>query len=222
MTNDDWDHMWLHEGFASYLQPLYAQYLHGDLAYHAYLYERRLTIVNKHPLVSNTSRAVHQVYDNANGPGGDIYAKGAMVLHTLRQLIGDPAFFRAIRFLLYDTDTPTPQNLRVKFANTQDFINIVNRVSGRDLGWFFDAYVFNAPLPELKTKRTASDMTFTWETTNNLSFPMPLKVSINGDIHVLDMIEQTSIQVSDADVVIVDPKGDILREESYINHYQKN
>ncbi len=220
MTANDWDHMWLHEGFASYLQPLYAQYLHGELAYHAYLYERRLTIQNKHPLVSNKTKAVHEVYDNNIGPGGDIYAKGAMVLHTLRQLIGDHAFFSVVRHLLYGTNNPTPENLSVKFADTSEFIQIVNRVTGKDLNWFFDAYVFHAELPSLKIHRTNSNMTIEWETNSNIAFPMPLELKINGKIHTLDMTQSRSIRVTPADIVIVDPNSKILREESYIHRYQ--
>jgi aminopeptidase N len=220
MTNDDWDHMWLHEGFASYLQPLYAQYLHGDLAYHSYLYDRRLTILNEHPLVSNQSKAVHEVYDNNIGPGGDIYAKGAMVLHTLRQLIGDEAFFSVIRFLLYGTDKPTPESLNVRFSNTQEFIQIVNNVSKTDLGWFFDIYIFNAELPKLETQRNESKMMFSWKTTDDLPFPMPLELRVNGKVKVLNMLTNHSIDVTPDDVVIIDPNGKILREEDYINRYQ--
>ncbi len=220
MTNDDWDHMWLHEGFASYLQPLYAQYLHGDLAYHAYLYDRRLTILNDHPLVANQSKSVHEVYDDTIGPGGDIYAKGAMVLHTLRQLIGDKAFFSAVRQLLYGTDEPTPDNLNVRFSNTQEFIQIVNNVSQKDMRWFFDIYVFNAELPTLKIKKGESTITFAWKTKSNLPFPMPLELKINGELQVLDMIKNKSVSATLHDIVIVDPKGKILREETYINRYQ--
>ena len=220
MTNDDWDHMWLHEGFASYLQPLYAQYLHGDLAYHAYLYERRLTVQNKFPLVSNQSKAGHEVYDDESGPAGDIYAKGAMVLHSLRQLIGDKAFFNAVRHLLYGTDSPTPENIAPRFSNTQEFIDIVNSATGQDLTWFFDIYVFNAALPELKVKRDNTSMTFNWKTINNLPFPMPLELRVNGELKTLDLQRNNVLSLKDSDVVIVDPNGKILREEKYINQYR--
>ena len=221
MTNDDWDHMWLHEGFASYLQPLYAQYLHGDLAYHAYLYERRLTVKNQFPLVSKQSKAGHEVYDEETGPAGDIYAKGAMILHSLRQLIGDEAFFKAVKRLLYGTETPTPENIAPRFANTQEFIEIVNDVSGRDLQWFFDAYVFNAKLPSLEVNRTDTAMTFKWQTENNIAFPMPLELKVNGVMRTLDINQSNQLTVNRSDIVIVDPNSKILREEDYISRYQK-
>ncbi|HEU5162993.1 MAG TPA: M1 family metallopeptidase, partial [Thermoanaerobaculia bacterium] len=56
MTNTDWDDMWLHEGFGSYMGPLYARYLLGDRAYFAAMNRTRAGIRNKAPLVSGTSK----------------------------------------------------------------------------------------------------------------------------------------------------------------------
>jgi aminopeptidase N len=138
LTNADWDDMWLHEGLGSYMQPLYMQYLHGDQEYFAALLQQRASIRNKAPLVSGKHKREEDVYDlKRGGPGGDIYTKGSLVLHTLRGLIGDDAFFRAVRELVYGTQDPRPGNFAPRYATTPDFIAIAQRASGRDLGWFF-------------------------------------------------------------------------------------
>jgi hypothetical protein len=96
LTNANWDDMWLHEGLGSYMQPLYMQYLRGDQEYFASLMQQRAMIENKAPIVSGKPRLEEDVYDDKRGgPGQDIYNKGSLVMHTLRGLIGDDAFFRA-------------------------------------------------------------------------------------------------------------------------------
>ncbi len=56
---------------------LYSQYLNGDMDYFSWLHELRLMLRNHHPIVSGTSKTEEQVYDEANGPGQDIYNKAA-------------------------------------------------------------------------------------------------------------------------------------------------
>src|SRR3546814_7709499 len=87
--------MWLHEGFGSYMQPLYLQWLRGDREYQAWPLSQRKTLQNKVPIVSGRGMTEDAVYNAETGPGNDIYYKGSLLLHTLRQLIGDDAFFRA-------------------------------------------------------------------------------------------------------------------------------
>ncbi|HEY0591054.1 MAG TPA: M1 family metallopeptidase, partial [Thermoanaerobaculia bacterium] len=111
LTNRDWDDMWLHEGFGSYMGPLYSGYLLGDRGYFAGMARTRARIRNKGALVSGESKTEEAVYrDDRGGPGGDIYDKGSYVLHALRNLIGDEAFFRAVRRLVYGTEDPRPGN----------------------------------------------------------------------------------------------------------------
>ena len=221
LTNNDWDHMWLHEGFGTYMQPLYTQYLHGDIAYKAHLYKQRVNLVNKYPIVSNRSLSVEEVYDSETGPGGDIYSKGSLILHTLRELIGDDAFFAATRQLVYGTTDPKPGNFAPRFSDTNEFISLVNYHTGKDLSWFFDVYLFQASLPELIVESTETGMTLSWLVENNKPFPMPLEVSINGEIKTYDLAEPKSIKVHPTDVVIFDPHSKVLRHLPHIERYRE-
>ena len=220
VTNDNWDHMWIHEGLGSYMQPLFAQYLSGDVAYMTYLNNQRKGLINTHPIVSNKLMEVEQVYERGVGPALDIYYKGSWIMHTLRNLIGDDAFFSAVRELVYGTDQPKPGNFTTIYRNTQDFIEIVNRRTGKDLSWFFDVYLYQPKLPKLVETRTEDSVTFSWNTPQNLPFPMPLEVSVNGEVQVLDITSPNTITVTPFDVVIADPNSKVLRYEARYDNNQ--
>ena len=215
LTNADWDDMWLHEGLGSYMQPLYMQYLHGDQEYFAALMQQRASIRNKAPLVSGKHKREEDVYDlKRGGPGGDIYSKGSLVLHTLRGLIGDDAFFRAVRELVYGTADPRPGNFAPRYATTPDFIAIAQRASGRDLGWFFQAYMYQAALPELVATRRGDTLDLVWKTAGKTPFPMPLDVRVDGRVVTLPMADgHGSIALPPHATVTLDPQSKILRRE---------
>ncbi|WP_413672741.1 M1 family metallopeptidase [Massilia cellulosiltytica] len=223
LTNADWDDMWLHEGLGSYMQPLYMQYLHGDQEYFAALMQQRAGIRNKAPLVSGKHKREEDVYDlKRGGPGGDIYSKGSLVLHTLRGLIGDDAFFRAVRELVYGTPDPRPGNFLPRYATTPDFIAIVQRASGRDLGWFFQAYMYQAALPELVATRRGDTLDLAWKTAAPTPFPMPLDVRVDGRIVTLPMADgHGSIALPPYATVTLDPHSKILRREKRFEVFQR-
>jgi aminopeptidase N len=223
LTNADWDDMWLHEGLGSYMQPLYMQYLHGDQEYYAALLQQRASIRNKAPLVSGKHKREEDVYDlKRGGPGADIYSKGSLVLHTLRGLIGDDAFFRAVRELVYGTPDPRPGNFAPRYATTPEFIAIVQRVSGRDLGWFFQAYMYQAALPALVTTRRGDTLDLAWKTAGNTPFPMPLDVRLGGRTVTLPMADgHGSIALPAGATYTVDPHSKILRREERFEIYQR-
>jgi aminopeptidase N len=223
LTNADWDDMWLHEGLGSYMQPLYMQYLHGDQEYYAALMQQRAAIRNKAPLVSGKHKREEDVYDlKRGGPGGDIYTKGSLVLHTLRGLIGDAAFFRAVRELVYGTPDPRPGNFAPRYATTPDFIALAERASGRDLGWFFQAYMYQAALPELLAVRHGDALDLTWKTAGPTPFPMPLDVRVDNRVVTLPMANgHGSIALPQDATWTLDPQSKILRREQRFEVFQR-
>jgi len=223
MTNADWDDMWLHEGFGTYMQPLYLRYLHGDRLYFALLHRTRANIRNSAALVSGKSRLEEDVYRiDRGGPGEDIYGKGAHVLDTLRHLIGDEAFFRATRRLVYGTDDPRPGNFAPRYATTRELVQIVNEVTGRDYGWFFDVYVYNAELPELTSTRDAEGLTLAWKTAGDRPFPMPVEVRVGDAMQTLAMADgRGRVSLAPDALFTIDPQSKVLRREPAIEAHQK-
>ncbi len=222
MTNADWDDMWLHEGFGTYMQPLYSQYLHGDTDYYSWLRDLRLMLRNRRPIVSGSSKTEEQVYDESTGPGQDIYNKGAVMLHSLRQLIGDKDFFDSIRLLVYGRADPKPGNFRPRYASTDEYVAIVDKVTGRDLRWFFDVYLRDAALPRLDEQHDGDTLTLRWVTEHGKPFPMPVEVQVGDTLHTLSMTHgEGQLKVPAGSLLIVDPRAKVLRDMPYIDAYQR-
>jgi aminopeptidase N len=222
LTNDDWDHLWLHEGFGGYMQPLYTQWLHGDMAYHARLYNTlKQGLRNRVPIVSGRTQCEHIAYNPQYGPASDIYAKGSLVLHTLRSLIGDKAFFEATRRLVYGTPDPKPGNFRPRLANTRDFQKAVNESTGKDYAWFFDVYFYEAALPELLVDRDGMGLLIGWKAPAGRPFPLPVEVSVDGELRIVDLSNGPArVEATRDAVVVIDPSSKILRAQPYLDDWR--
>ena len=157
---------------------------------------------------------VEQVYEKGVGPALDIYYKGSWIMHSLRYLIGDQAFFDAVTTLLYGTATPQPGEFTTVYRNTEDFIKLVNQLTGQDFSWFFDVYLYQPRLPELHQQRSSDKLTLSWLVPDNLPFPMPVEVSVNGKITTLQLPDENTLEITAQDVVIVDPNSKLLRFEA--------
>jgi aminopeptidase N len=223
LTNANWDDMWLHEGLGSYMQPLYMQSLRGDLEYFASLMHQRALVENKAAMVSGKPRLEEDVYDTKRGgPGQDIYNKGSLVMHTLRGLIGDEAFFRSVREEVYGTPDPRPGNFAPRYGTTPEFIAIVKRVSGRDLDWFFQAYLYQKDLPELQATRSGTTLQLAWKTEKNTPFPMPVEVKVGDRVVNVPMTDgRGSVSLPEGVAYTLDPHSKVLRREPHIERYHQ-
>ena len=222
VTNAQWSDMWLHEGFGTYMQALYAEYLQeaahlrdgehpqAEDAYHAYMDNMRGGIANRAAMAPREVISAAQVY------GGDIYVKGAWVLHTLRFLIGEDAFRTALRRMAY----PDPERensadgCACRFATTDDFLHLTEEITGQDLDWFFEIYTRQPDLPRLVTRRSGAVLELEWETPQDLPFPMPVDVQIGTEIQRVTMPDgRASLTIPDGVEPIIDPRHWILRDE---------
>jgi len=130
ITMNEWSHAWTKEGFATYCEALYFEDKYGVSYYHSYMAG-----------IPVMSYAHKQLYDIDPPLDGAIYYKGAWVLHMLRHLIGDAAFFDGV----YDyTNTP---ELRYGSGNTEDLRYAFEGSSGIDLEWFFDQWIYHPGYP---------------------------------------------------------------------------
>jgi aminopeptidase N len=127
VTQSDWHHIWLSEGFATYGAALWAEHTGGDSARAAYLRDARDAIVAStvvdRPILDTTITDPRQLL-NANA-----YQKGAWVLHSLRGLVGDSVFFSGLRRYV--------RTYLHKNALSADFARIMGAAAGRDLAWYF-------------------------------------------------------------------------------------
>ncbi len=220
VTALDWRDFWLHEGFCSYMQALYAGELSGMDAYHEAMAPSRPRIRNAKALAPRESKTEGEMYllpPDYMQSDGDIYNKGKWVLHTLRYLVGDEAFLRSLRRMAY----PSPEmetltdGQQCRFATTDDFRLIAEEESGTNLEWFFEVYARQPALPKLVSERTRNELVLRWDTPNELPFPMPIDVSVDGTTKRVSMTDgsgRVSLTEMDADPV-VDPLNWVLKEE---------
>ncbi len=133
ITCKTWPDLWLNEGFASYCEALYFEKQYGKALYNSemanYLFFAKYAQGSLHltDTVSGGGSAMFDYYL--------VYSKGAAVLHMLRHVLGDSVFFASMKAYANDP------SLRFNTASTSDFRSACERVSGKDLKYFFDEWI---------------------------------------------------------------------------------
>ncbi len=200
VTVRDWKDFWIHEGVATYLEALYAEEQPGAADYYTAIAHFREQIRGTTPIARRSPTSAHDMY------GRDVYYKGALVLHTLRHLIGDDAFFTALRRMA-GADHPAP-----RLVDTDAFLRIAEEASGEALEWFFDVYLYQAALPELVTERTDTQLTLRWEVPGDTPFPMPVDVRLGDTTRRIAMEKgHATLTVDEETPVTIDPQQWVLR-----------
>ncbi len=151
VTCRDWSHAWLNEGFATYFDLLWTEHARGTAAFRARIRDTvrehiRSTASRSRPLVYNVYRAPFDLFFD-----GVLYPKGALVLHMLRYVVGDVAFWRGLK--LYGTRNA------YGIVTTGDFQSAMEEASGQKLGWFFDEWTAKAGYPEFELSSTWDPVT---------------------------------------------------------------
>jgi len=223
VTASDWRDFWIHEGFQSYMDTLYTEELHGKEAYMKAMVARQRGFKNKQAVAPREPKIAYQVFmsepDYLNSDG-DIYGKGAYILHTLRYLMGDKAFFKALRRMTYPTKEleKLTDGRQTRLVNTDDFLTIAQEESGMKLDWFFELYLRQPKLPKLLATTvtdcsTNCQLGLQWETPNNMPFNMPLDVEINGKTQRIEMKDGKATVAYSGAVPVVDKNGWVLKAQ---------
>jgi aminopeptidase N len=213
LTAANWDDYWLHEGYGTYMQPLYGQWREGRARYAAIMQTERTSIMNLKPITQQRITTEEEVYElDKGGAGQDIYYKGSWMLHTLRSLIGDKAFFDVTRLAVYGRADPKPGNFKPRFGSTKEYEALVRKVTGKEYRWFFDVYLRQAALPELVETRTGTMLNLAWKVPGNGAFPLPVQVQVDGKTRTVPMTGgKASLSVPAGAHVVIDPDALVLR-----------
>ena len=164
ITYKDMADMWIHESFTAYSENLYVDYHFGKKAASEYVVGTRANINNDKPIIGPY---------NVNKQGsGDMYYKGANMLHTLRQLLEDDEKWRTILRGLN-------KEFYHKTVTTKEIEDYISKSSGIDLTQFFDQYLRTVKIPILEYEVKNKQLRFRYTNIVN-GFDMPLRLSING------------------------------------------
>ncbi|MBX3281353.1 MAG: M1 family metallopeptidase [Acidobacteria bacterium] len=225
VTASDWRDFWIHEGFQSYMDALYQEYLHGKEAYMKRIAATATRFRNKQPVAPREPKIAYQVYmaePDYTKSDGDIYGKGAYFLHTLRYLVGDKAFFNALRHMAYPDKAHESytDGRQERLVTTDDFLTIAEKDSGMKLDWIFEMYLRQPELPRLEAKQVVSfnpsqpsTLELRWITPNNMPFPMPIDVVVDGKTQRVEMPDgKGSVKYTGA-APVIDPNGWVLKAQ---------
>jgi len=162
VTAADVSDMWIHEGWATYLESLYVEYTFGHADGLKYVNGYKTKVENKTPII--TPRGIHRT------PPQDMYFKGALFLNTLRSVVDDdPQWFALIREYF--------QQFKYRTIMTEDLIRFFNERTERNLTPVFDQYLRHTALPalELTFDDRRGTVSYRWKA-DERAFAMPIRV----------------------------------------------
>ncbi|MGV3503330.1 MAG: M1 family metallopeptidase [Adhaeribacter sp.] len=163
ITYQDVADMWIHESFTAYSENLFLDYHFGKKAASEYVIGTRKNIQNDRPIVG--------LYGVNYAGSGDMYYKGANMLHTLRQVVYDDEKWRQIlRGLNREFYHQTVTGAQVEAYISQQ--------AGRDLKPFFNQYLRDVRIPRLAYRIKKNRLYYRWENVVE-GFDMPLRVALN-------------------------------------------
>ena len=160
ITTNDIADMWVHEGFTDYSEVLFVECQYGRKAADEYCQGLRKNIDNDIPIIGP--------YGVNQEGSGDMYAKGANMLHTIRQVINNDSLFRKI-----------VRGLNKEFyhrtVDSKDVEAYMSNQSGKDLSKIFDQYLRTIKIPVLEYKTNGRKLSFRWSNCVD-GFTMPLQI----------------------------------------------
>jgi aminopeptidase N len=209
VTEKDWDDVWLSEGFATYFSALTIEHYEGRDAFVNQMKRSRTAIFSTEKRLSGV--AVVQTKEWKGIPNGIVYQKGGWSLHMLRGQIGDAKFWAGIREYY--------RRYRDGNACTADFEKVMEEVSGADLGWFFQQWLYRAGSPAVEgawhynpnSRKVELSLA---QTQAGEPYRLPLEIAIGGKIEKIEFAQRSQTFEFAADQepasVILDPNVWIL------------
>jgi len=170
----DWHHIWLSEGFATYLEDLYIEHTHGREAFVASMLDEKGQVLRfarrrLAPIVDTTLPVSTRLLNK------NVYEKAGWVLHMLRHDMGDEKFRECVQTFY--------EKFKFKNALTNDFLEVVESVTGKEYDAFFQQWFHEAGHPvlsfEWKKKGRSIELNIRQHQEQHV-FQFPIDIEIRG------------------------------------------
>ncbi|MGC8609821.1 MAG: M1 family aminopeptidase [Thermoplasmata archaeon] len=218
VTCSSWAHIWLNEGFATYMENVYQEHFSGHDSFLYSMYQDEIAYKNedseryRRPIVYNVYNSPAEVFDR------HAYEKASRVIHMLRYEMGDKEFWGFIKYYL--------ETYGGKSVDTYDFMKLLKEYTGKSFEQFFDQWLFHGGHPKLKIeikredKKSKLKIEQIQEDENTVKiFSFPLEIAIyteNGriikKIKVDNKFEELELESGNILGISIDPENYILKD----------
>ncbi len=186
ITAKDQADMWIHESFTCYSETLFVEKFMDKASAEKYVQGIRNNIQNDSPIIGK--------YGVRNEGSGDMYYKGANMLHTIRQVINDDEKFRQIlrgigRDFYHQTVT------------TQQIENYISTKSGIDFSSVFEQYLRTTKIPVLEYYKSGNQLFYRYQNVVD-GFKLPLRFN---DKSISPTTEWQNVAINEREIVNFDP-----------------
>jgi aminopeptidase N len=163
--------MWIHEGWTTYLECLYVEYMYGHDDALRYVNAYKSKVRNQQPII--TRRGVNAT------PPQDQYFKSALFINTLRSIVNDDKQWWALLRDLY-------QHFKYQNIMTEEMLEYFNRKTGKNLTPIFDQYLRHTAIPilELKVDDSNGVVAYRWKV-DEPGFAMPVRVGTKDQWQII-------------------------------------
>ena len=201
ITTNDIADMWIHEGFCTYSEVLYVECIYGYDIMLDYVNNQKRSVRNDKPIIGPY---------NVNKKGSnDMYQKGSLMLHTLRNLIdNDSLWFLIIKDI--------SEEFKYQIVDGAEIIDYINEKVELDLYYFFQQYLYNSEIPtfEYKTQKKGREYTLLYRWNAIDDFNMNIKVNVGTkDILLLPESEWKEYSLGNVDIKSFQVRDDLF----YVN-----
>jgi len=202
VTEAEWSDVWLSEGFATYCEAIWAEH-YGAGAYDQYM-------VSEIMIPYLQSGEIYPLGAPEDLWSYTTYQKGGSVLHMLRFVVGDAAFYQGLNSYFADH--------QFSLATTADLEQSMEDACGQDLGWFFDEWVYGYGYPIYDIGWTSQQSGSNWDVTITVDqvqwmgtfFIMPLQFTIEGS-GSSQLVEMLNDQQGQSQIYTVDFQPQTVR-----------
>lgn len=164
ITSKDIADMWIHEGFTTYSEALFIECMFNKDSAEKYIRGLRRNISNDRTMIGN--------YGVNHEGSGDIYDKGANMIHNIRLIINNDSIFRLMLRGLQSTYGKTT-------VKTEEIEYYISTFTGKNLQPVFDQYLRTTQIPEIEVQKKGNKIEYRW-TECIEGFDMPITIEVNG------------------------------------------